>query len=378
MDIAAKTLGYDVAVGIVAEKYFEIYGLCETVTCQDGTQVESCLKGGLFAYRADTGELHNPGILITDGYWTALAHEIGHFFGLNLHGEDYSSGRACESFVNEGHGKKVNGYWVGGNKKILNTINFMGTTSYQKGLYSEPSPFRWVSNEAWKTIFRKIKADTKTPIQQNNLQAPQKLILNGSIDSKNEVSLRYFILSEGEPEPPIPGEYSLVVKDVNNKILSNTSFGLNDYAFFSVSGDLVTIDASDFSFSIPFPKEAATISIFDVEGEILFETDPVNYFLDHALRSINDHCFIGNPATSRQELNSAVNALIQLVNSGNLSAIDPKIEQEIIPLIQQLLKEFCEPEDLLTITKEELLNYIEEAQIRLATRWFIFRDNFEE
>ena len=101
--------------------------------------------------------------------------------------------------------------------------------------------------------------------------------------------------------------------------------------------------------------------MIDPAGEVLAEINPLPHILTDMLlpnRTL-DVCFTGNPAEQRSRINAALNTFNQLVEDGDYVQADRMFSQEILPLLNQSLRDVCTPQQgeftFATFNKEDFL-----------------------
>jgi len=127
------------------------------------------------------------GVAVADGYYSTVAHEIGHTFGL-YYGEP-------EQYVLYNPGAPANGFWVEQNE-WRSGYDFMGISTYQS------TTSTWVSTD---TTFEPLFANL------NMTDDPPLILVNGIIWNDGTVDFpdEWYTLPSGIPDTVPPGDYAI-------------------------------------------------------------------------------------------------------------------------------------------------------------------------
>ena len=231
-----SALEADRGIGVVSDAYFPYHG-----------------QG------AGTAGLMSPSIrgsaLVREGYWTATAHEVGHTYGLNLDGEDYDLNPP---------GSRADGFWVSERRQIVNGISFMGYAPPKHTFEYYGGRHVWVADEHYENLFREFKAGGNPHGSENS----KVLFVRGMLHKDNMVDLKsMFLLENVEVDPPMTGNYSIRMVDLENQILGETWFDAPFSLYVDPIG-IVETDVTGFAFALPWHEETAEILIM-LENEPL-------------------------------------------------------------------------------------------------------------
>ena len=195
------------------------------------------------------------GVIVLDGYYSAVAHEVGHTYGLYY-------GEPEEYLVYPPNGQTASGV-LPSSSEWRTGYDFMGLTTYKS------TSLNWVTaDNTFEYLFNQLKTIPNDP---------EIVLVNGIIhrDGSVEFPLDWYHLQQGTPDVLGDGEYSLVFKDVAGTELSIPSFD----ASFSVQIDpavgeggvlpnlddfgTISTDFAAFSFAVVYPEDTAYIEIVD-------------------------------------------------------------------------------------------------------------------
>lgn len=321
--------GVDFEIGVVPNDYFTYHGMCSICG--------GCVKGATF--KGIVG-IHHPAALVEEGYWTAAAHEVGHFFGLPIGDEEeYKFDKIlCKTTYS---GNSANGFWVERETSIEGSICFMGTGP-------KYSFERWVDNECYETLFRKLR---------EHKNDPEVFILNGIIFKDGTIELkRSLYLSNVELEQPTPGDYSIQLVDQTGSVIQEISFEPSFEMYVEPFG-ITILDFAPFVLAVPYPKNTFGIRI-QYEGTILVDINPNIKLLHDAVDSIPDHGFANNAEERRNVLHNKIEAVEEMIEQGNLKGAVNKLEFDIKDKLEKWLIDDCEVEDPRQLTKKEVIELI--------------------
>jgi len=296
-----------------------------------------------------------PGVhagLVEGGYWTVTAHEIGHTYGLRLKwpfgpGEEYDTNPP---------GNPSNGFWVSEHKEISNGVCFMGYAPPKHSFdYSSTRP-SWICNEDYIDLFKKFRVSETDP---------DVLLLSGIIFKNGTVKLHssYFVES-GIADDIIQGDYSIQILDADGQTLNEIKFYAPFEMYIETIG-VVETDFTGFTFAIPYPKDAAIIFL-KYEDEILMEFNPNTKLLHDAIDSIPDYGFADNSEQRRNALHNKIDAVENMLEENNIEEAKEKLEYDIKDKIEKWLLDEYQKEQPTQLSKDEMMNLIDEMLYRLS------------
>jgi hypothetical protein len=198
------------------------------------------------------------GVLALEGYYTMVAHEVAHTFGLYYPGLEQYQLKPLNGEEAVGL-RVVDGTWRSG-------FCFMGTAPLT--LLDS-----WVCNYTWEELFRQLK---------DPLADPEILLANGVIYKNNTVEyLRdWYRLAQGTPDILYPGNYSLVFLDRNGDNITETSFDAQFFVYvepkmcatrYESKFGRVETDFAGFAFTAVYPSGTEIVEIWN-------NTDPAKPF----------------------------------------------------------------------------------------------------
>ena len=327
----------DVSVGIAPVDYFTYHLLPE---CPEEYMVKGAAFPGI------------DGVITTVGYWTAPAHEVGHKLGLRLDEEEYHI---------EEPGKEAEGFWVVEHREISNGACFMGRAGAygsfnHKAKYDE-RPI-WVCDEDYAKLFGKMRPDPADP---------DVLLLSGMISKNGTVELgRFFMVQNGQADPPEPGDYSIEILDTQAQVLMNIPFYTAFKAYLGPY-DTLDIDYAGFTLAIPYPEATSRITI-QHNGENLAEINPNTGLLHDAIDSIPDHGFLNNPDQRRNALHTNIDAVERMIEAGSLNPAIHVLERNVKHKLEKWLVDDYSVETPLQLTKLGVLTLVQTIIERLASQ----------
>jgi hypothetical protein len=321
--------------------------------------------------------------LSTEGYYAAgVPHEIAHSFGIHYFGEEYDNvqnqhmspttdyklgGKAVSGMdVTDiyGRGTTNNYVWhseLDDNPFTANGLCFMGNSDGINTYYwvnpqksTEQLP-RWICKEDYINLFKKLRTN---PID------PELLFVSGTFSEEGTFSLdsTYWIES-GFPDEMVPGEYSIVLFDKDKQIISTTPFSDPYKAIIEPYG-IVRMETGVMAFTIPFPKEVATVQLTH-SGKVISEFNPHEQLLADAIDNIPTTGFVKNPDQRRKAMQNKVAALDKMIADKKYGEARDKLRDDIKKSVQNWLKDGYSTTDPLEITKEDLLKLIDNTIERL-------------
>jgi hypothetical protein len=323
----------DRVVGIVPEDYFEFHKMAGVIG------------------KAFPGV---SGVLVHVDYWTTVAHEIGHLYGLptGIHLPLCIPGEEYDATV----GREANGFWVEGHKTIENSLCFMGAALYDHFPKYETNYFgAWIDNECYSHLFREFRYD-KTD--------PQILLVNGLIFKNGTVQLgKWYWLEEGSISYVYPGDYSIQIVDFNGNIIGETLFAAPFAAYADPIGVIET-DVTGFAFAIQYPDTTSKIQI-QYNGETIIKLNPNAKILHDAIDSIPDYGFINNPEQRKNALHHKIDAIEKMLEKGEVKPAIEKLQNDIRDKLVKWLVDY-EAENPLQLTKNQVITLVDEIIYRLS------------
>ncbi len=196
-------------------------------------------------------------VYVEEGWWTSVAHELGHSYGLwrsREESQDYPP-----------YGKAANGYWVpwhDSNKDPLtgkivsgligaNAICFMGEAAeYQNYISTHYMPEHptWIDNEDYEELLR----------QFGQFPDPEVLFISGSAFRNGTVILNpwYRILNRtADIELGVSGNYTLLFLNKLGEVIGQTGFNMS----FTWMG--TSLNVTGFNFAVPYVASTTEIQI---------------------------------------------------------------------------------------------------------------------
>ena len=295
---------------------------------------------------------NNPGLtflfgssLVTENTYTTAAHELGHQFGLHRIVEEYR-------LADPGH--PAPGYWVNGRKEFFanSSFCFMGRESNSDPLTSGES---WIDVTDYMALMRAMVAG----------KDPASLMVTGFLNGDGTVELRpAFYLPNAVLSVPDPeGKYVIRARNFAGAPLSETAVSLPLIQILEPEGTQVAPRAP-FVFTIAYPKESASVEIAEQSGKVLVTFVPSTKLLVDALRGIPDGAFQMNPIERRKALLNKVEALGQMIATGNTVGAAHALQQDVRQRIEDWIRPVYAATPL-QLSRDELLRLVDELSERL-------------
>jgi hypothetical protein len=279
--------------------------------------------------------------VVTDGFYTVAAHELGHTFGL------WAQDPAKEEYnVFPPYGRAANGFWVQENKPIENSHCFMGASD-KKYEFAQ-----WIDTDDFNQLFARRRI---------NPADPEILLVTGSI-SKDGIAefYKFYRIAEGVPDET-QGNYELQVVDIKGDLLYSINFDASFY-FFGIEGEL---SEAPFAFAIPYPDQTITIRIIK-DGNVLGQINSLGKLLDDMIESIPDAGFVDSPSTRRIELHSKVAQFISQLTMENVSEGINLVKTDLRPYFEKYLIDSYSVGSPLEYNKVQVLATIDNTTVRLS------------
>ena len=318
LTLHALLTGRDRAVGLVSSSYFDHHNL----------NVAGVTWPGL------------RGVLVREGLWTLIAHELGHTYGLPLSGsEEYvpnNDGSCCAI-----HGNPASGFWVSEQTDIVDSICLMGS-----GPFADLTT-RWIEQADFEHLFRKFREDASDP---------EILILAGLFHADGALELRdWYAMQEGVLGELPPGDKVLQFVDLSGDVLSEISFAISFIVYEEFVGPRET-DVAPFAFAVEYPAHATSVQILD-DDVVIAEMDLSGKLLHDAVQLLPAGCFDHpNPEVKRNTLQNKIDALEAILDQGNLRAAINKLTFDIRDKLEAWLIDGCVPAEALQMSKDEVLD----------------------
>jgi len=280
-------------------------------------------------------------VLVTEGYWTLAAHEIGHTYGL-------------EDEYNYEVGKQIEGgYWVEKQRDIIDGVCFMG--SFHKPREFSPN---WICNKCFENLFKRFRIGP---------DPGDSIIVVGFIYKNLTLKLKEFYLVKNVSiEYPISGNYSLVILDWNNKIIDTLSFHAPFYMLMDPLG-IVETNITVFAFLAPYPLNTSKW-IIKYGNTTLIKLNPNTKLLHDAVDSIPDRGFVDNPDQRRKALHNKIDAVEKMLEHKDFKGAVEKLKNDIKDKIVKWLKDYSVDDPLKQLRKDEVLELIDGIIYRLSSQ----------
>lgn len=298
----------------------------------------------------------NNASIVSVNYPIATVHELGHQFGLPVSGgEEYVADSNGNVSVN---GIVVNdGFRFSNNSRIKeedsDIIGFMGRTGLLDGVKGH-----FVTPEDWKHLIGQLSMSKPDP----------ELIVISSIIGKNgNHQLGSWSVFNGIPDFIESGDYHILMKDENGKIVSDIPFSLG-YQLHLEENEVIDTDIDYIAHAVPYPLAVASVSIIAPDGQVIVEVDPIIKILTDSINTIPEYCFIDNPVQQRQDLISSIEKISQLIQNHDESGAESIIENEMIFAINNGLVDDCTHLIETETVKQNLLETIDSTLLHIDGR----------
>ncbi|MGC8937109.1 MAG: hypothetical protein ACP5KV_07105, partial [Candidatus Methanomethylicaceae archaeon] len=289
-------------VGIVPDKYFPYhYEKAVGIWCNDAKEA----------------------VLVGEGYWTTIAHEIGHSYGLDDE----------ETLI------PVDGYWVKQHKDVHGHCFMYKGSAHWHNFSNE-----WICNECFERLFKEFS---------RNSDPDQAVTFVGTLNRRN-LSLklaRSYWLKNVSVERPFSGNASLTVVDWDDNEVIKISFGT--FRAFVDPGGVIEMDETAFAFLVPYPLNTSKW-IIKYKNITLAEFNPNIKLLHDAIDSIPDKGFVDNPEQRRKALHQKIDAVEKMLEHKDFKGAVEKLRNDIRDKIEKWLKEY-DVENPLQLKKGEII-----------------------
>jgi len=329
-----RTLGKaDVSTGIVPDDYFT-YHLMPNAK---GVTVKGVASA-----------------LVEVGYWTAVAHEVGHVFGLWTDEEQYD-------VVEPGF--RADGFWVQERTEIVNGASFMGYAGAYRSLsHTAKYDYRpiWVADVDYADLFSRFNPGRHGAVEMES----DVLLVTGIISREGTVEIgKLYMVEGGMLEHTTPGDYSAQILDADGLILTDIPF----HTAFEMNVNplgIIETDYAAFALTVPYVENTAQLQIQHL-GQTLIEINPNTETLRNAVDSIPDQGFVNNPDQRRNALHRRIDAVEGMIERGQLRAAVNVLERSIKDGFQKWLVDDYSVESPLQLSKDEVLRLVESIIDRL-------------
>jgi hypothetical protein len=286
-----------------------------------------------------------------NGDFATPAHELGHSYNI-LGGPDMHTTDMPAS-----------GYWFAfsadvnpnNNSTTLDYMNFDGdpALNYPSTMAAASMVPNWSTSADFSYLFKKFAGFTPDP---------EVLLVAGTIGKNNVVQFSASYRSQtGSASVSESGDGELRVKDSNGNVVAELTFPVS----FAVDDGAGTIDPAPFLFSVPYPKNAATVE-FVRSGKVVASFSPTTKLLDDAVLSIPDSGFDQNPAQRRNALLNKISALNYQLSAGDITGALNNLRNDILKNVQSWLVDGYATESPLQYTKQQILDLIAELIQRIG------------
>jgi len=331
----------DKAIGIVPEDYFK-YHLNDPSSGKTGVH---------------SNKVKNA-VLVRDGFFTTVAHEIGHTPPYSLKKEEYvqkSSGNVTYT------GPPTNGFCVGDRREISNGTCFMGPGVYISVYNSDGSPI-WVCDDNYIRFFEESISET------TETAAPSVLLFNGIICKEGTIEIgTLYMVENGVVDDIMPGEYSIEILDSVGHILESVPFDVSFELEIEPSG-IIETDSAGFAFVLPYPENTLTIKI-QHNGQRLIEINPHTKLLHDAIDSVPDYGYINNPKQLRNALHNKIEQIEARIKDIEIQEAVNKLRLDLRDKLEKWLVNGYQPQNPLQLSKDEIIQLVDNILNRFNVIW---------
>ncbi|MFB6199857.1 MAG: hypothetical protein ABEJ83_03185 [Candidatus Nanohaloarchaea archaeon] len=336
-------------VGVTTAEYFDEHGYEDYIGITMGGEISSS---------------HSQ--LVTAGYWSTTAHELGHIFGLHVDSEEYV-------LTPDGEPDTGRGFWVEKEQYIDERIAFM-----EGGIKEDISTF-WISNEQsyagdfkdYNHIFSEMLKDGGSATAAEEEES--MVYLKGALKQDGDAELfSWFFHENGSLTELESGDYRIVGRDKSGDKVMEREFS----ASFKIHAagakreepeSPVSSEFAPFSFPVPYPEDTRSVEI--KEGEDVIQSLNLNIkLLTDAINSIPSSGF-KNENTAEQKrtaLLNKVDALANMLEKGDDTGAVEKLENDIKPSIEKWLKDEYSTSNPEKLSKDEVIKLVNEVIVRLS------------
>jgi hypothetical protein len=213
--------------------------------------------------KSGTTGLHWKGapnaVLVAANYWTVLAHEIGHTYGLCLNQEDYTL-HPYPPWI----GSPANGTWCDRREIITNGYSFMGYAANPNsflltcidGEGNVVNRHAWVNATHYNYLLNQLRQTKQRAENQTIMYIWAVLDRNDTIDLRNI----YVFQNQSLNVPQQPGNYSIQLLNIANETIDEFSFD----PLFEINADpygTIETNCSGFCYSLPYHEGVRKILV---------------------------------------------------------------------------------------------------------------------
>jgi uncharacterized repeat protein (TIGR03803 family) len=290
-------------------------------------------------------------VIVRDGHWESVPHELGHSYGLT-HPWDNSSVNPC--WFPPGPPTSGPGYWIEKNIPITNLDSLM---SWVRQVPVFPSPTQWISAPDYQRLLTQEFSLTHAD--------PEVLLVAGVMYRDGHVELApSYRLQSGTPREGTSGQFSLQVLDSANQIISRSGFEVSFTGFDERPGDPSDLDAVPFTVESAYPAGATAIQLVR-NGSVLVRVNIATKLLRDAIAALPDAAFTRNPTQMRNALLNKVDAFDVQLAGGAKAGASKKLKNDIRKSLTDWLVDSYVTHSKLEYTKQQVLDLVDELLGRL-------------
>jgi Putative Ig domain len=286
-------------------------------------------------------------VIVKEGFPSAVAHELGHTYGMYVKTELYDTGDCND--INTLDGLVFNAYWLERRQVVSQSQNYMCGTPDQSGLTTS----QWTTTKDFATLMG---------VFQGKAPDPEVLLVTGFVNQDGTANFQsmYCRLADTASASE-SGDASVRVLDLRGNVLSTLTFPVDFNVF---TDPRTTTTSAPFAFSLPYPANAAQVQITRA-GALLFRVNIASKLLSDAIRSIPDYGFVRNQSQLRNALLLNVNAMDLQLSAGNTGGAAQLLQNEIRTQLVNWLIDGYTTQTPLEYTKQQILDLVDELVGRL-------------
>jgi len=327
--------GADRVVGIVPKNYFSLHGLC--------------------GYTGLTMKTVGSSIA-AEGFWTAVAHEIGHTYGLPLVGsEEYSS---CPVKTNGNIASA--GYWVAKSKPIdplangcdpangvdLNCIRcFMGTAAEANGV--DPRNGRWIELPDFDHLFQQLLVNKTDPFV---------LLVTGTLSQDNRLSLGQWAFGAGVADDVADSDVVVDMLDINGQKLAQIPIPIS-FTWFLEGFGAVDTQSTIFARQISLLPGAVRLQ-FTRGNTVLLTQNLITKLVSDAINLVPDVGFVGPALQRRMALQNMIGAMDSMMAAQNFMGARQKLSTSFTNAVANWLLDDYPLNNATGISKKQVMSLI--------------------
>jgi len=356
------------AIGVVPKGYFIYHDdpeskdavCCNNIDPNTGETKRICGVVGIHIP-------HIPdSVLVTEGYWTLTAHELGHSFGF-IHDEagvvtikDDNDPKRCTTVVSQGY-KNVEGYWVQNRMPIYSAYDIMGgIPPHKEEIFVDNTLSTWISTEHWGKLLKQFKIDTPDP---------ELLLVTGEVLIDGTANISSMSVAAGFPNSPPKGLYTLVLQDTHGNSLMKVPFDISFQLIVEPFRSIST-EKAKFLIAVPYLQGTTSVSVISPAGDTLDTADPmIEVVSDSVMEIINvpDQCFSENKVLIKKDLEENLGLYTEYVTQN-----DYQLSLYFLDIIKRKMEEIgglldvCDGESIYSIA--DILATIDSVANKLEFR----------